>query len=273
MAQRVVRLVVALIVFVVAAYAATLAFGRFDTPPDPETFINQVTADSFAVILAIAGIAAAVAWFAVEYLQTRRLASLEGQFTTRTFVLMPIGIALNIVLGAAVAQRAEDPDLPRLDRHDPGRRAVRPDRGRGDRRRSRTSCGRTSSRRRSSTARRRVRDRRRGHRHHRRASPGAPGSCARARTADVRGWRRRRDHGRPDPRAVLPRLPRLRGDHRRRRRSPRRRRPVFFVARLAGARRSSSAPSSASSRCCSSGATSPRRTWWSPASSPGSSPR
>jgi hypothetical protein len=109
MAQRVVRLVVALIVFVVAAYIATLAFGRFDTPPDPVTFINQVTADSFAVILAIAGIAGAVAWFVVEYLQTRRLASLEGQFTTRTFVLMPIGIALNIVLGAAVANALKIP--------------------------------------------------------------------------------------------------------------------------------------------------------------------
>jgi hypothetical protein len=109
MAERLVRLVVALIVFVVAAYLAVLAFGRFDTPPDPETFLNQVTADSFAVILAIAGIAGAVAWFTVEYLQTHRLASLEGQFTTRTFVLIPIAIALNIVLGATTAYALKIP--------------------------------------------------------------------------------------------------------------------------------------------------------------------
>lgn len=103
------RVVVALVVFVVATAVGILAFGRFDAAPDPETFINQVTADSWALILTIAMVLAAVAYFGLEYFQTGRLASLEGQFTTRTITLMPVAIALNIVLGAAVANALKIP--------------------------------------------------------------------------------------------------------------------------------------------------------------------
>jgi hypothetical protein len=103
------RVIAALIVFGIATALGVLAFGRFDTAPDPETFINQVTADSWALILTVAMVLAALTWFGLEYFQTGRLASLEGQFTTRTFVLMPIGIALNIVLGSAVAYALKIP--------------------------------------------------------------------------------------------------------------------------------------------------------------------
>lgn len=103
------RFIAALIVFGIATAVGILAFGRFETAPDPVTFINQVTADSWALILTIAMVFAALTWFGLEYFQTGRLASLEGQFTTRTFVLMPIGIALNIVLGAAVANALKIP--------------------------------------------------------------------------------------------------------------------------------------------------------------------
>ncbi len=109
MDARWLRVVVALAVFAMATAVGVLVFGRFDTAPDPETFINQVTADSWALILTLAMILAAIAWFAVEYLQTGRLGSLEGQFTTRTIALMPVAIALNIVLGAAVGNALKIP--------------------------------------------------------------------------------------------------------------------------------------------------------------------
>jgi hypothetical protein len=103
------RVVVGLVVFAVATVVGVLAVGNFNTAADPTTFINQVTADSWALILAIAMVLGFGSYFAVEYLQTRRLASLEAEFTTRTFALMPVAIALNIILGAAVGNALKIP--------------------------------------------------------------------------------------------------------------------------------------------------------------------
>ena len=109
MDERWFRPVASLVVFLGATGIGILAFGRFDTAPDPETLLNLVTADSWALILTIAMIAAAVAYFGLEYAQTGRLDSVAGQFTTRTIVLMPVGIAINIVLGSAVANALKIP--------------------------------------------------------------------------------------------------------------------------------------------------------------------
>jgi len=103
------RLIAGLVVFALATAAGILLFGSFNTEPDPETFINQVTADSFALILAIAMVLGALTFFGLEYLQTGRLASVAGQFTTRTFVLMPVAIAINIALGTALAYALKIP--------------------------------------------------------------------------------------------------------------------------------------------------------------------
>jgi hypothetical protein len=105
------RVLVALIAFAIATVIGILTLGRFDDTSriDPISFANQVTADSWALILTIAMIVAAVVYFGLEKLQTGRLASLEGQFTTRTIALMPIAIALNIVLGGAVANALKIP--------------------------------------------------------------------------------------------------------------------------------------------------------------------
>jgi hypothetical protein len=102
-------MIAALVVFLIVVALGVLLLGRFDTTPDPETFINQVTADSFALILAIAMLLAALTFFGLEYAQTGRLASVEGQFTTRTFALMPIAIAINIALGTALAYALKIP--------------------------------------------------------------------------------------------------------------------------------------------------------------------
>ena len=104
------RVIVALIVFVVATAAGVVVFGRFqDTTRIDPVAGNLATADSWALILTLAMILAAVTYFGLEWAQTGRLASIEGQFTTRTFALMPVAIALNIVLGGAVANAIKLP--------------------------------------------------------------------------------------------------------------------------------------------------------------------
>ena len=58
----------------------------------------------------VIAIPAGIATYAVvEYVQTRRLDSITRQFDTRTLVLMPVAMALNIVLGTAVASALKIP--------------------------------------------------------------------------------------------------------------------------------------------------------------------
>lgn len=65
--------------------------------------------DVFALVM-VAAIPAGVAAYAlVEYVQTRRIDSITRQFDTRTLVLMPVAMALNIVLGTAVASALKIP--------------------------------------------------------------------------------------------------------------------------------------------------------------------
>jgi len=65
--------------------------------------------DTFTLAMVVA-IPAGVATYAlIEYLQTRRLDSISRQFDTRTLVLMPVAMALNIVLGTAVASALKIP--------------------------------------------------------------------------------------------------------------------------------------------------------------------
>jgi energy-coupling factor transport system substrate-specific component len=103
------RWIVALVAFVVVAILGISGFGNFETGLDPDSFFDSEGANSFALILAIATIVAFVAYAATEYLQTRSLASISSQFDTRTIVLMPIAIAINIILGATVANALKIP--------------------------------------------------------------------------------------------------------------------------------------------------------------------
>ena len=104
-----VRFAIAFVVFLVAAGLGILAFGNFRTGIDPDSYFSSVSVDSFALILAVSMLLGMVVFFALEYLQTGQLASLSGQFGTRTIVLMPAGIAINIVLGATVANAIKLP--------------------------------------------------------------------------------------------------------------------------------------------------------------------
>jgi hypothetical protein len=54
-------------------------------------------------VLAVALLVGFVVYAAIEWLQTRRFDSISRQFDTRTIVLIPIAIAINVVLGETVA--------------------------------------------------------------------------------------------------------------------------------------------------------------------------
>jgi hypothetical protein len=66
-------------------------------------------ADAWTFI-GVGALAVGIAVYAlIEYIQTGRLDSLAGQFDTRTIVLMPVAIALNVVLGQAVGAALKIP--------------------------------------------------------------------------------------------------------------------------------------------------------------------
>ena len=65
--------------------------------------------DTLALVMVVAVPAGVVAYAAVEWAQTRRIDSITRQFDTRTLVLMPVAMALNIVLGTAVASALKIP--------------------------------------------------------------------------------------------------------------------------------------------------------------------
>ena len=109
MSQRWLRIIAAVVAFAVVAYIGIITVGNFKAGVNPATGIDQVGANSFALVLAVALLVAFAAYAAVEYAQTRALASIASQFDTRTIVLMPLAIALNIILGQAVGAALKIP--------------------------------------------------------------------------------------------------------------------------------------------------------------------
>lgn len=77
-----------------------IALGAFDPTPDPSGI--PAGANAFMLVLAAAVLAGFVGYALVEWLQTRRLESIARQFSTRTIVLIPVAIAINVVLGQTV---------------------------------------------------------------------------------------------------------------------------------------------------------------------------
>ncbi len=95
------RILAALVAFAVVAIAAIALAGNFTS--------MDAAVNTFPLVTAVALAGAAAAYAAVEYGQTGRLDSLASEFDTRTLVLMPLAIATNIVLGAAVANALKIP--------------------------------------------------------------------------------------------------------------------------------------------------------------------
>jgi hypothetical protein len=103
------RWIAALVAFVVVFLIGMVTIGDFGTGIDTGNFFDTEGANSFALIGAIALVIAFLAYAGVEYAQTGGLASIASQFDTRTIVLMPIAVAINIILGATVANALKIP--------------------------------------------------------------------------------------------------------------------------------------------------------------------
>jgi hypothetical protein len=99
-AARLTRIGAAVVAFLVVMYIGLGMIGNFSL---------EAATGSWALVGAIGLVVAIVAYAAVELLQTGGIESLAGQFDTRTVVLMPLAIAVNIIVGAAVANALKIP--------------------------------------------------------------------------------------------------------------------------------------------------------------------
>ena len=108
MASSWVRALIALVAFVVVLVLGISLAGSIDLTPNPDTGV-PVGFNTVVTIIAIGLVVALLAYLATEYAQTRRLDSVTSQFDTRTIVLIPIAIAINIILGQTVAAALKIP--------------------------------------------------------------------------------------------------------------------------------------------------------------------
>jgi hypothetical protein len=92
---------------VAAALVGIIAAGVFAPSPSPDEL--PPGANLFTFVLAVALLIGFVVYAAVEWLQTRRFDSITRQFDTRTIVLIPFAIAINVVLGQTVASALKVP--------------------------------------------------------------------------------------------------------------------------------------------------------------------
>jgi hypothetical protein len=95
------RVVVGVAAAAVVLLVGLVALGTFDTTPDPDGI--AAGARPLTLLGLVAVTVGVIAYASVEWLQTRRLDSIARQFGTRTIVLLPFAIAMNIVLGQTVA--------------------------------------------------------------------------------------------------------------------------------------------------------------------------
>lgn len=99
-----VRAAVGLVAFFVVLVVGINLTGSLDATADLKGAANTVVA-----IIMIALVVGLVGYAATEYAQTKRLDSITSQFDTRTIVLIPIAIAINIILGQTVAAALKVP--------------------------------------------------------------------------------------------------------------------------------------------------------------------
>jgi energy-coupling factor transport system substrate-specific component len=108
MSSKWARVAVAAIVGIVTLVVGLSLAGGFDTTANPDTGLVG-GANAFMLVLALSLLLAFVAYAVVEFETTGRLDSIASQFDTRTIVLIPIAIAINIVLGQTVGTALKIP--------------------------------------------------------------------------------------------------------------------------------------------------------------------
>jgi uncharacterized membrane protein YidH (DUF202 family) len=107
-AESWVRAIVGVVAFFVVLVIGINVTGTLDLTPDPNT--GLIAAGNTLIALFVVALALAiVVYAAVEYAQTRKFESITSQFDTRTIVLIPIAIAINIILGQTVAAALKVP--------------------------------------------------------------------------------------------------------------------------------------------------------------------
>jgi uncharacterized membrane protein YidH (DUF202 family) len=103
-----VRSAVGLVAFFVVLVIGINLTGTLDLTPDPNTGLIAA-GNTLIALFVVALVVAIAAYAAIEYAQTRKLESITRQFDTRTIVLIPIAIAINIILGQTVAAALKVP--------------------------------------------------------------------------------------------------------------------------------------------------------------------
>ncbi|HLO34563.1 MAG TPA: hypothetical protein VK194_00710 [Candidatus Deferrimicrobium sp.] len=99
-----VRALVGIVAFFVVLVVGINLTGSLDAGTDLKDAANKVVA-----VVLVGLVVGLVAYGAVEFAQTGRLESVTSQFDTRTIVLIPIAIAINIILGQTVAAALKVP--------------------------------------------------------------------------------------------------------------------------------------------------------------------
>src|SRR5689334_5001648 len=104
MATTWVRALVGIVAFLIVVVIGIPATGTLDAATD-----LKGSADKVVAVVLVGLIVAFFAYLAVEYSQTKRFDSITSQFDTRTIVLIPIAIAINIILGQTVSAALKVP--------------------------------------------------------------------------------------------------------------------------------------------------------------------
>ena len=108
MAANWVRALVGVVAFFVVLFIGLNVIGPLDMTPDENT--GLIAAQNAVIVLfGIALLVAFIAYAIAEKVQTGRLDSIASQFDTRTIVLIPIAMAINIILGQTVAAALKVP--------------------------------------------------------------------------------------------------------------------------------------------------------------------
>jgi hypothetical protein len=102
MAQSWVRGIIGVLAFFIVLIIGINLTGSIDFTPDPNTGLIA-SGNTLVVVIGISLLVGFIAYAGAEYAQTRRFDSITSQFDTRTIVLIPIAIAINIILGQTVA--------------------------------------------------------------------------------------------------------------------------------------------------------------------------
>jgi hypothetical protein len=108
MSQAWIRALVGIVAFFVVLVIGVMVAGAVDTTVEESTGLI-VGRNTLILVFGIAVLAGLIAYALVEYAQTRRFESISSQFDTRTIVLIPIAIAINIILGQTVAAALKVP--------------------------------------------------------------------------------------------------------------------------------------------------------------------